>query len=102
MPFGLKNSSQTFQCLMDMVFQNVYCVVNESIIVIKDDLINKIGNAQKTAERALHIAKETKELTEGLKEKFNKVQYHCENLKAENLRLKNMFITWIIIAEIVI
>ena len=58
--------------------------VNESINVIKFDLINKIDNAQKTAESALQIAKDTK----GLKEEFTKVQYHCENLKAENFRLK--------------
>ena len=62
--------------------------VNESINVIKDDLINKIDNTQKTAESALQIAKEIKEVTEGLKEEFTKVQYHCENLKAENFRLK--------------
>ena len=56
--------------------------------VIKDDLINKIDNTRKTAESALQIAKETKEVSEGLKEEFTKVQYLCENLKAENFRLK--------------
>ena len=47
--------------------------VNESINVINYYLIDKIDNAQKTAESALQIAKETKEVAEGLKEKFNKV-----------------------------
>ena len=68
--------------------------VNESINAIKDDLINKIDNAQKTAE--------TNEVAEGLKEEFNQVRYHCENLKAENLRLKNTIIPWKITAERVI
>ena len=27
-------------------------------------------------------------MAEGLKEEFTKMQYHCENLKAENFRLK--------------
>ena len=27
-------------------------------------------------------------MAEGLKEEFTKVHYHCENLKAENFRLK--------------
>ena len=91
----LKNSTQWGKNLFLLLtlFSVKIDSVNESINVIQYYLINKIDNAQKTAESAL---------LEGLKEEFNTVQYHCENLKAENLRLKNMSIAWIIIAEIVI
>ena len=63
--------------------------INNNIKTIKDDLIAKIENAQRTADTALKTANESRKLAENVKEEMCKVQFDYENLKFENIRLQH-------------